>query len=54
MKINKSEEISENLAEEIEESLFKSEEIMISDEFSSFTVVFNNPSLRDYYNKLHE
>jgi hypothetical protein len=49
MNDSKSKEISNNLSEEISETLFKSEEIMISEDFSSFTVLFNNPALRNYF-----
>jgi hypothetical protein len=47
--MNDSKSKEKTLSEEISETLFKSEEIMISEDFASFTVLFNNPALRDYY-----
>ena len=46
--MNDSKSKEKTLSEEISESLFESEEIMISEDFSSFTVLFNNPALRDH------
>ena len=47
--MNNSKATSKTLSEEISESLFESEEIMIDDRFSSFTVLYNNPSLRKHF-----
>ncbi len=49
MNNSKCKENAKTLSEEISETIFKSEEIMISEDFSSFTVLFNNPALRNYF-----
>ncbi len=54
MNKSKSKDISKELAEEISKTMFESEEIMVGDDFSSFTVLLNNPELRRYYSDLDE
>lgn len=51
---SKSKETEKTLSEEISETLFESEEIMIDDRFASFTVLYNNPALRKHFKKQDE